>query len=59
VVNLYPSHNKAPDALYKMGVVFHRLGDNSKALEYLDRVQRDFPVSAAAGLARIYASELR
>jgi tol-pal system protein YbgF len=59
VVNLYPSHNKAPDALYKMGVVFHRLGDNAKALEYLDRVQRDFPASAAAGLAKTYASELR
>ena len=59
VVNLYPAHNKAPDALYKMGVVFHRLGDNNKALEYLDRVQRDFPASAAAGLAKTYASELR
>lgn len=59
VVNLYPSHNKAPDALYKMGVVHHRLGDNAKALEYLDRVQRDFPASAAAGLAKTYASELR
>jgi len=59
VVNLYPSHNKAPDALYKMGVVYHRLGDNRQALEYLDRVQRDFPTSAAAGLAKTYASELR
>ncbi len=59
VVNLYPSHNKAPDALYKMGVVHHRLGDNAKALDYLDRVQRDFPASSAAGLAKTYASELR
>lgn len=59
VVNLYPTHNKAPDALYKMGVVYHRMGDSNKALEYLDRVQRDFPASAAAGLAKTYAGELR
>jgi tol-pal system protein YbgF len=59
VIDLYPTHNKAPDALYKLGVVNHRQGDNQKALEFLDRVQRDFPTSAAAGLAKTYASELR
>lgn len=59
VIDLYPTHNKAPDALYKLGVVYHRQGDNQKALEFLDRVQREFPTSAAAGLAKTYASELR
>ncbi len=59
VIDLYPTHNKAPDALYKLGVVYHRQGDNQKALEFLDRVQREFPASAAAGLAKTYASELR
>jgi hypothetical protein len=27
VVNLYPDHQKVPDTLYKLGVVYHRLGD--------------------------------
>ncbi|MXX30089.1 MAG: tol-pal system protein YbgF [Gammaproteobacteria bacterium] len=59
VVNLYASHTKVPDALYKLGVVHHRLGDNQRALEYLDRVQAESPDSSAAGLARTYAAELR
>ena len=59
VVNLYASHTKVPDALYKLGVVHHRLGDNQRALEYLDRVQAESPDSSAAGLARQYAAELR
>lgn len=59
VVNLYADHTKVPDALYKLGVVHHRLGDNQRALEFLDRVQAESPDSSAAGLARTYAAELR
>ena len=59
VIDLYPTHNKAPDALYKLGVVYHRLGDNAQALQFLDRVQKEFPNSAAAGLAKTYSGELR
>ena len=59
VVNLYTGHAKVPDALYKLGVVHHRLGDNQRALEFLDRVQAESPDSSAAGLARKYAAELR
>ena len=59
VVNLYASHAKVPDALYKLGVVYHRLGDDQRALEYLDLVQSESPDSSAAGLAREYAAELR
>ncbi len=59
VVNLYAGHAKVPDALYKLGVVHHRLGDSQRALEYLDRVQAESPDSSAAGLARKYAAELR
>ncbi len=59
VVNLYASHTKVPDALYKLGVVHHRLGDNQRALEFLDRVQAESPDSSAAVLARGYAAELR
>ena len=59
VTNLYADHAKMPDSLYKLGVTYHRLGDNVRALQYLDRVTDDYPDSAQAGLARSYARELR
>jgi len=59
ITNLYADHAKMPDSLYKLGVTYHRLGDNVRALEYLDRVADDYPDSAQAGLARSYAAELR
>ncbi len=59
VVNLYPTHAKMPDSLYKLGVVYHRLGDNAKALQYLNRTQSEFPTSPAARLAQSYAAEIR
>ena len=59
VVNLYPTNAKVPDSLYKLGIVYHRLGDRSQALGYLDRVQSQFPGTRAAQLAQAYAAELR
>ena len=59
VVNLFPDHAKMRDALYKLGVVYHRLGDAGRALEFLDRVTADFPGSSAASLAQAYAAEIR
>ena len=59
VTNLYADHAKMPDALYKLGVTYHRLGDIARALQYLDRVADGYPGSAQAGLARSYAAELR
>ena len=59
VTNLYADHAKMPDSLYKLGVTYHRLGDNVRALQYLDRVADEYPGSAQAGLARSYAAELR
>jgi tol-pal system protein YbgF len=59
VVNLYPTNAKVPDSLYKLGIVYHRLGDRSQALGYLDRVQAQFPGTRAAQLAQAYAAELR
>ena len=59
VVNLFGDHDKVPDALYKLGVVYHRLGDNSSSLRYLDRVAAEYGEHAAASLARSYAAELR
>lgn len=59
VVHLFADHPKVPDALYKLGVVYHRLGENQRALEYLDRVVAEHPEHTAAGLAQPYAAELR
>lgn len=55
VISLYPDHQKVPDALYKLGVVYQGLGDDAKALEYLQRVQVAHPQSPAAALAKKYA----
>ena len=59
VTTLHPEHAKVPDALYKLGVVYHRLGEVDRALGYLDRLTDEFPTSAAASLAKSYAAELR
>jgi len=59
VTNLFPDHLKVSDALYKLGVVYHRLGDNARALQYLNRVRQQHPASSAAGLAETYAAELQ
>lgn len=59
VATLFADNAKLPDALYKLGVVYHRLGDNQRALEYLDRVVAEHPGHTAADLARNYAAELR
>ena len=58
VVNKYPANPKISDAMYKLGVVYHRLGDRAKAMEYLTRVQSQYPGTAAAKLAQSYAAEL-
>lgn len=59
VVNLYPEHPKVPDALYKLGVIHHRLGDSQRTLDYLNRVRNDYPDSTAADLAQKYLAELQ
>ena len=57
VVNLYADHPKAADALYKLGLTYHRLGDSTRAGEYLDRVIRDYPQSSAAEFAEQFKAE--
>lgn len=46
VLGQHPDHNKAPYAAYKLGVVFHELGDKLRALEYLDYVESNHPKSS-------------
>jgi tol-pal system protein YbgF len=59
VTMLYPKHNKMPDSLYKLGVVYTELGDEVKAMEYLNRVMREYPRSTSANLAKSYVVELQ
>lgn len=59
VIDLYDDHPKVPDALYKLGVTYHRLGDKDLALEYLNRVRGRYPSHSAAKLAADYAREMQ
>jgi len=40
-------------------VVYHRLGDDQRAREYLNRTRTEYPQSSAAGLAQTYLAELQ
>ena len=58
VVSLYPDHQKMPDTLYKLGVVYHRLDDLLRARQYFNQVISEHAGSGAARLAQTYLSEL-
>ena len=54
VVSAYPGHGKVADALFKLGVSYDRLQDPAKSEIYLNEVQKKFPKSTAAKLAKSY-----
>lgn len=56
VVESYPRHAKAADALYKLGVLANRGRDVMTARRLMQRVQDEYPQSSAAGLARSFLS---
>ncbi|WP_420554089.1 tol-pal system protein YbgF [Neptuniibacter marinus] len=51
VVTRFADHRKAPDAAYKLGIVYDQLGDSAKSTEYLDLVITKYPDSSAVRLA--------
>lgn len=51
VLQRFPNSEKAPDALYKLGMCWRRLGSEDKARSYFRRLRTEFPNSEAAGLA--------
>jgi tol-pal system protein YbgF len=51
VLERFPNSEKAPDALYKLGMCWRRLGSEDKARSYFRRLQSEFPNSEAASLA--------
>jgi tol-pal system protein YbgF len=59
VVNQYKDNAHVSEAMFKLGVVYDRLGDRAKSMEYLNRVQSQFPGTPGAKLAQTYAAELR
>ncbi len=58
VVNQFKDNAHVSEAMFKLGVVYDRLGDKAKALEYLKRVQSEYPGTPGARLAQTYAAEL-
>ncbi len=54
VVQAYQGHAKAADALYKLGVTLDRLEKPKESERYLLEVQKLYPDSTAARLAKSY-----
>lgn len=50
----FPSHRKAADALYKVGIVHDRQDEKDKARSTMKSVLNEYPRSNAAGLAKSY-----
>lgn len=47
----HPTGNKVPDALYKIGLIHLKQGDEQRARRYFEEVRKRFPNTAAARLA--------
>jgi len=58
VVGSFSSHRKAPDAMYKLGVTYHRLDNLKDAKFYLSEVSKRYPESSAAKLAKEYKEKI-
>jgi len=54
VITGYPGHAKSADALYKLGVLAQRGGDQARAQQLMQRVLNEYPQTSAAGLARSF-----
>ena len=54
----YKDHQKVPDALYKLGMLYNLQGEKPKARVTLEKVIADYPDRQAAKLARQLLSQL-
>ncbi|MEH6579105.1 MAG: tol-pal system protein YbgF [Amphritea sp.] len=54
VITSYSDHRKAADATYKLGVIYHQMGDADKARELFMQTRSRYPESSAATLAQDY-----
>ena len=53
----YPDSNKVPDAAFKLGKVYHLMGNCQRALSYLTEVKTEFASKSAGKLAEKYLLE--
>ncbi|MBV9187552.1 MAG: tetratricopeptide repeat protein, partial [Acidobacteria bacterium] len=53
VTKEYPEQNKAPDAMFKIGLTFEKTGDLGMARKTFDEVIRRYPYSTAASSAKL------
>lgn len=58
VVGKYPDHRKAADAMYKLGVTYHRIGNETEAEFYLNQTIAKYPNTSAANLAKDYMARI-
>lgn len=58
VLERWSDHQKVPDALYKLGVVYHQLGEPEEARRHLQRVRSEYAGSSAARLATGYLERI-
>ena len=58
LVDRYPQGNKAPDALFKIGLSYSQLKNPEKATEFLTRVMDNYPFSSAAKQAKTTLDQL-
>jgi tol-pal system protein YbgF len=57
VIKGYPESNKVPDAAFKLGKVYHLMGNCQRALSYLTEVKTEFASKSAGKLAEKYLQE--
>ena len=54
VINGFPDHSKVPDATFKLGKIYHVMGDCQRGKDLLSQVARDYRDKTAGTLAQRY-----
>jgi tol-pal system protein YbgF len=54
VITFFPNHRKVPDAAFKLGMVYHMIGDCARAAEILNQVINQHQATTVAKLASDY-----
>ena len=57
VISFFPDHRKVPDAAFKLGKVYHLMGDCERAVELLNQVIDQYQNKAVANLAGSYLED--
>ena len=59
VTKEYPEQNKAPDAMFKIGLTFVKTGDIGMARKTFEEVIRRYPYSTASSSAKLELKRVR